>query len=217
MKINIPLNVDSDTNGCEAAHRGARLRLPLGLSRSKLGLVEPSRLQSRTLRAIAAAVSVLNPAKALEISQQAEESPEDVVGATLEGAALEKLKQLSSAIATAETELADLPVPGEVVRVAARAVDADARLVGVAMARIRGEGKDKLDSQMYSAALNWVAAIDFQLLRKAPREGVRERLINLVPEAPDSDAELESRVEQLETALQKLREECARSEKAKAK
>lgn len=201
MKVNFPLKVNLGGSQPDSGNRGVSLKLPVTLPYSKLGGANVSRLQSRALRAIAAAVCVIDPGKALEIAREAEENPEDVIGATLDKSALDKLKELSAAISAAERNIDELPSPPDLVSVVARAVNADAKLAEAAISAMREDCDGDYDSKMFSAALNWVAAIDYRLLQNAPREGVRERLISILPETLEATAALEERVTELEASL----------------
>lgn len=210
MPFTIPINFRNAPVSRSATAKDIKkpvsFKVPFGIAGNNFSSSRSTTpLRSKTLRAIAAALSVVDAGKALEIVKEAKENPENVIGATLDENALDQLKILATAISNAERNRdANDEEISSTIRTAAAAVRADATLTAVAVRTLVGDKTDGYESAMFAAALNWVAAIDVRLLETAPREGVKERMLNYVPASVESTAALEDRIEQLEEAVKIL-------------
>ena len=146
-------------------------------------------------RAIAAAASLIKPDTALLKAKEAKENPENIINPQLDEV---KLNELISAVNQVQDNSADAPTPNDEQIAAARSVGVSPVLVRAAL--------DKMEeNNIYvTTGIDWVAAVDANLLESAARAGTKVKLLDLVPSQQDRITKLEKKVNSLDARVSEL-------------
>lgn len=200
MSMNIPLNLNKNSaNAGSSSGTGLRLNLPINFgSRGNVTSLLTVDRQIQILRAVAAAASLLKASDAVKKAKQAKESLEDVIEPNLDD---DKLNELILAVKDVQDNPSHAGTPSAEQIAAARAIGAKPALVHAAFKKME-------ESEAYlSNGMAWVAAVDGGLLDLSAREGAKRLMLDKVPVKQDL-ASLGERIEQLESKVQELEQQC---------
>lgn len=202
MRLKIPLNALRQTTSVSSTVANKSLRIPIGLTSVKN--LSRSSNEINTLREIAAASALCNPAKAMGLAGIAEHSPKDVIDPGLDSDELKDLQELLGIVAKySASDSDDVEVSDSHIAVA-KAVSADANSVALAHSKLKD------DEALCTSVLKWVASIDAGLpandglLARAAKAGTIEVQLNLVPTNQSLQLDLSKRVDSLEENVAEL-------------
>lgn len=179
------ISFQSGSSRSTAAKEPASLKVPINfaLGKSPSTTKTETELQARTVKAIAAAVAVVDPGKTLSIVQQIQESPADVFETIQDPNCFSQIKALIEVVTEASPEQIKEhsvdPPTANIIRFAANTIGADPGLTAVAIKAMQlNEGG--YECTVFSQALTWVAAVDHRLLNAVPWVVLRERMLSYI-------------------------------------
>jgi hypothetical protein len=192
VTVRIPLRLPGLPAAVAAPAQRSPVTLPIGIGGSFGGTTSTvGAREGQTLRAVAAAASLADVKRALEVAKEARDKPGDSIG----NVDANSLLPVLNAVVRVREDRSRGSASTDHQKAVAQAIGADPELVAAAFPQVES------NANATGSSLYWVASLDVELLDRAAKAAAREKLFDLIPDQQTRLERLERRVDDLDSRV----------------